>query len=119
MAPDEQARLERARWEGTVDSRLAAHDHRFAVINGAIERLADAVDKLTHQQALAIEVAKALAEQHEQARTRWKGWREIVAWTLGVIIAVASVATLTSRLLGLPTSEKPSLTTTTTTIIYP
>jgi hypothetical protein len=116
---------DRAYREGQVNERLRGHDEHLKRINGSIERTAHALeevarksdrmdDKLTglllvmpkiqtvaEKQLQAEEVAEALKQKHLDEQTAWDRWRNIVAWSLGSVIALVTISNLILRVAGI------------------
>lgn len=89
-----------------VVSALVDQVHGFAISLPAIQKMAS-------DTASASEIAEAVAvalkakdddekQDVEEKRSTYKRYREIAAWAVGIIIAVATITNLTTRLLGEP-----------------
>jgi hypothetical protein len=116
---------DRAYREGQVNERLRGHDEHLKRINGSIERTAHALedvarktdrmdDKLTglllvmpkiqtvaDKQLHAEEVAATLKQKNLDDQTTWDRYRNIVAWSLGTVIALVTISNLILRVAGI------------------
>lgn len=110
---------ERAYRDGQIDAKLAAHEAHLGTINGSIERtgailttLERAIEKVSdqvlgltilmpkiHSIETEVETAKRVAEALRlkalEERTTWDRYRTLIAWSLGVLIALTTLTNLT------------------------
>lgn len=117
MMPHSMSEAERSAYrDGQVDAQLEQHEKHLRAINGSIDRTATTLiklersvdtlsDKLTgillvmpqiqtiaEKQTLEVEVARALHQRAVDGQTTWSRYRAIVAWGVGVLVALVTSA---------------------------
>lgn len=104
--------------DGQVDAQLDQHEKHLRAINGSIDRTATTLvkleraidllsDKLTgillvmpqiqtiaEKQTLEEEIDRAFRQKELDSQTTWNRYRAIVAWGLGVVVALVTSTNL-------------------------